>query len=103
MTDRVRKSGEANRHVGNSNRWLSAGSVGYHHVDLRNQQHGIEQGKHDDPAPKIRQLAKSGKHRHGHCEQTYQRERSQQAKIITATHNCGHCVENQLQLSDIPI
>ena len=48
MTDRVRKSGEANRHVGNSGRWLGAGSVGYHHVDFRDKQHGVEQGKHDE-------------------------------------------------------
>ena len=103
MTDRVRKGGKADRHVGNSGRWLGAGSVCYHHVDFRNKQHGVEQGKHDDPAPKIRQLAESGKHCHGHCEQTYQRERSQQAQIIAATHNCGHCIEYQLQLPDVPV
>ena len=103
MTDRVRKSGEADRHVGNSDRWLSAGSVGYHHVDFRNKQHGVKYSKHDDPTPKIRQLAKSGKYGHGHREQAYQRERSKQAKIIAAADNCGHRIEYQLQFPDVPV
>ena len=103
LAGRMREGSQTNRDIGYHLRGRCSGAIDNDDVGLRNQQHAVEEGQHDDPLPEVLHAPLAGEDDQCQRENPDQCQGAQKTQVVAASHEGGDGVERGRQFLDIPV